>query len=676
MMRSGRSALFLLTIISFGNIETISVSISDFTDLYEFTRELVTDIAKTWDIVGPTVMEKHLTPPILQAKGKKLMDRMMVLTKSINHIEERITISTSITFGNLQYDLPKVIRYELKLDDLLSKTAMIESADHNFQDYLQASVNATKTNNTNSDDSLHFERHTLENFATYVVSHHPESVLGLMEQIHYLVAPETWQHSMFVNQGGILNQIKETLQEIGSNLCNVQQSPQQVIYNIYTSLQMTQLKGYTMMQFSWMLLRLYNKGNFTLEANKSKEKYLHRMRLQVQMAKKAMSDADQSMWRCDPYKYVEDETYTQLTRLLQGYIQNEIDLNNEETCRENCQYYSYTKQFGCYKDNFCSQQRNCNGRIVDCKFIDSDMTVCQAETMSNERYRWIEYKNGEKLGDLSQSCARVTKVDSWWRYLFWHCSYCLCICDDPYFSDRYFNLRPVTSNVEENMVVTAIRFIKVDHIIHLQIQEGKMLPKGIINETTLSWRPVDEYKIDITGVRNKDYHMMSWEERGIDLDELTAPQNHVLTGVKFRKLGTHLNLEIRITPFNFSNGLLIKPKEKSEWISNDNTDGASESPRTEVKLKAPDVPTKHPFNNRPDSQKDQFLIFTYTDIYKDIAQHTVPYIDTQIVGPQPPTPLSGVGLMHKGMDGSGGFISPKVFTYNMAPHLQEDFEEI
>ncbi|XP_075237276.1 chemokine-like protein orion isoform X2 [Lycorma delicatula] len=472
------------------------------------------------------------------------------------------------------------------------------------------------------------------------------------------------------------NIYEQILKEIGSNLCNVQQSPQQVIYNIYTSLQMTQLKGYTMMQFSWMLLRLYNKGNFTLEANKSKEKYLHRMRLQVQMAKKAMSDADQSMWRCDPYKYVEDETYTQLTRLLQGYIQNEIDLNNEETCRENCQYYSYTKQFGCYKDNFCSQQRNCNGRIVDCKFIDSDMTVCQAETMSNERYRWIEYKNGEKLGDLSQSCARVTKVDSWWRYLFWHCSYCLCICDDPYFSDRYFNLRPVTSNVEENMVVTAIRFIKVDHIIHLQIQEGKMLPKGIINETTLSWRPVDEYKIDITGVRNKDYHMMSWEERGIDLDELTAPQNHVLTGVKFRKLGTHLNLEIRITPFNFSNGLLIKPKEKSEWISNDNTDGASESPRTEVKLKAPDVPTKHPFNNRPDSQKDQFLIFTYTDIYKDIAQHTVPYIDTQIVGPQPPTPLSGVGLMHKGMDGSGGFISPKVFTYNMAPHLQEDFEEI
>ena len=22
------------------------------------------------------------------------------------------------------------------------------------------------------------------------------------------------------------------------------------------------------------------------------------------------------------------------------------------------------------------------------------------------------------------------KVDSWWRWLLWHCSYCLCKCDE------------------------------------------------------------------------------------------------------------------------------------------------------------------------------------------------------------------------------------------------------
>jgi len=50
------------------------------------------------------------------------------------------------------------------------------------------------------------------------------------------------------------------LQESRSNMCNLQQSPQQLLYNLYNSVAITELKGYAMMQFSWMLLRLYNKG--------------------------------------------------------------------------------------------------------------------------------------------------------------------------------------------------------------------------------------------------------------------------------------------------------------------------------------------------------------------------------------------------------------------------------
>lgn len=43
-------------------------------------------------------------------------------------------------------------------------------------------------------------------------------------------------------------------------MCHVEQSAQQILYNLYNRLQVIQLKGYTMMQFSWMLLRLYKKG--------------------------------------------------------------------------------------------------------------------------------------------------------------------------------------------------------------------------------------------------------------------------------------------------------------------------------------------------------------------------------------------------------------------------------
>lgn len=45
-----------------------------------------------------------------------------------------------------------------------------------------------------------------------------------------------------------------------------------------------------------------------------------------------------------------------------------------------------------------------------------------------------------------------------------------------------------------------------------------------------------------------------------------------ISGVKFRVIGTHLNLEIRINEFDFSTGR-IDPT--GEWISNDNTDQSS-----------------------------------------------------------------------------------------------------
>lgn len=43
-------------------------------------------------------------------------------------------------------------------------------------------------------------------------------------------------------------------------LCDQKQSLQQLIFNLYTTLHLTQLKGYSVMQYSWMLLQTYEKG--------------------------------------------------------------------------------------------------------------------------------------------------------------------------------------------------------------------------------------------------------------------------------------------------------------------------------------------------------------------------------------------------------------------------------
>lgn len=99
-----------------------------------------------------------------------------------------------------------------------------------------------------------------------------------------------------------------------------------------------------------------------------------------ELLKRVMERADRSVWRCDPTHHVSGETYEEVTRLLQGYIENEVDLNADGTCMENCASYQYTESHGCFKGEkkYCSRQEKCNGKLLHCRYVDSDMWVCPA----------------------------------------------------------------------------------------------------------------------------------------------------------------------------------------------------------------------------------------------------------------------------------------------------------
>ena len=42
------------------------------------------------------------------------------------------------------------------------------------------------------------------------------------------------------------------------------QSPHQLVYNLYNIIALTEIKGYAMLQFSYMMLKIYDKVNFNL----------------------------------------------------------------------------------------------------------------------------------------------------------------------------------------------------------------------------------------------------------------------------------------------------------------------------------------------------------------------------------------------------------------------------
>lgn len=86
-------------------------------------------------------------------------------------------------------------------------------------------------------------------------------------------------------------------------------------------------------------------------------------------------------------------------------------------------------------------------------------------------------------------------------------------------------------------------------------------------------------------------------------------------------------------------------------------------------MKNPDIPTRSPLQSRKDSTSNMYLEFTNSDLDRDVGQNTVPYIDIQDVVSEYLVPLSGVGIYHKGQPNFGGFIAPKIFTYNYSKHI-------
>ncbi|XP_018361103.1 PREDICTED: uncharacterized protein LOC108759910 isoform X1 [Trachymyrmex cornetzi] len=652
MARDHQRIILLVVLASAGCV--FGIGINDAIDLIRLGRQAVVDVLESWEMINsslPSDMKAGEELVFMKMMERQLLKRMDQVSKKIDEYQALVEDKSDTILSQLLLQLPMQHRLDDSLKELDHYLGQVQELYTLFEMY--------------ADNPDKYEKYTMLQFAKTCVSPRLGELPDVLKSIHRLMVPSEQQ----VYNRSILVLLANQMQEASNQMCNEMQSPQQLLYNLYNVVALTEIKGYTMIQFSYMLLRLYNEGNnFSEEIQTLKHQYAIRTSETLRAVKTAMAYAPRSLWRCDPRVHKLDETYTELKQLFQGYIVNEVDLNTENTCKENCAYYGYTKVYGCYQNQFCSKQRKCNGKILHCEYIDSDMWICPAGRNSTRRYEYIEYENGLHYGNSKTCPEGTTKVDSWWRWLFWHCSYCFCYCDDQNSnSDRYFSLRSVMSDISNNKVITGIRLRKINQIIHIQIQEGQLLPRGGIDVSTIEWQPVDVFSIMDSHIRSGvDYHTIVWEKRALDLDNLLAKPDHLLTGVRFRMVGSRLNLEIMITPFNFTSGSLIQPEEKSFWHSNDVTD------RTELKYTDPDIPIHSFVPNEPDTEENQYLNFAPSDRRKDAAQSTIPFLDVQPVIPNPPVPLAGAGIFHKGRKGSGGFVALKLTTYDFAPHLQAD----
>lgn len=68
---------------------------------------------------------------------------------------------------------------------------------------------------------------------------------------------------------------------------------------------------------------------------------------------------------------------------------------------------------------------------------------------------------------------------------------------------------------------------------------------------------------------------------------------------------------------------------------------------------------------------DQYITINTTALEDDLSQTTIPYIDAQEVVPNPPTVLTGIGLMYKATERSGGFIAPIIQPLDLSEIFKE-----
>lgn len=91
-------------------------------------------------------------------------------------------------------------------------------------------------------------------------------------------------------------------------------------------------------------------------------------------------------------------------------------------------------------------------------------------------------------------------------------------------------------------------------------------------------------------------------------------------------------------------------------------------------LEEPDDPVRTRYSEVY-SSGNKYVELRISDKKKDLGQNIVPYFDLQEVTMNPPMPLQGIGIFHKGRNGFGGFIAPKIFHYDLMKEKDVSIEE-
>ncbi|KAG8035905.1 hypothetical protein G9C98_003031 [Cotesia typhae] len=391
------------------------------------------------------------------------------------------------------------------------------------------------------------------------------------------------------------------------------------------------------------------------------------------------------VYRCDANKFDEynREWYYELEKMIQTVIVNEKDMSIVKSCSHNCDVCSMKYPIN---DRDCREFR-------DCHLIKGHLEVCKTyEKYNSRRFQWFKDSEGVVYGNQSLPCYQKEYLRSYYDgWKLRDCDYCMCTCvkkqEPGYHVVTAISFREQVSNIADNMVVMGVRFVRQDYMIHVQIKEGRL---GLTKFNGYDpWKPLEDIGYDESTqkffIKDGNNTPMQlgldyWHPESINLDDLVAPLGYAVTGVRFRLAEDSpdhqlkfdsIELQIRVSPMDFLSGRILDDDERTYWISPEHKDQR----RTELILSEPDLPTKST-KNLFDSSKGQFVKFQKSDLKKDAGQSTVPFFDAMEVEGAPGFPVGGVGIVHRGKKGFGGYLALKIFDLDLSYYFRDSMYEM
>lgn len=199
-----------------------------------------------WDVTEPDMIrnvylkvEKTLWENVINDPTKNQKDR---LTSIFNDHSQFVNTYLD---GHINFDALKAMMETFSLNELESELISVHRIFKSFQQHLNRETKSLKRGIFNEEVSLDLTEHVLD-----------DSSWPLRDSIDSL-------HQLIVQKRLLYEGLTAKAPFHGHFTC-LQRSDQQVNYQLYDAIVTTQLQAYMMMQCSYMLRTVYQKGNFML----------------------------------------------------------------------------------------------------------------------------------------------------------------------------------------------------------------------------------------------------------------------------------------------------------------------------------------------------------------------------------------------------------------------------